>query len=73
MKFLDLLQEVKLSGELERAKKLFINNYNTFLKGKSRELRLKFILEVINAILSKADIKFLILDLQREYNKKKKE
>ena len=71
MKLKQILNE-KLSGEIMRVKKLFITSFKTFLGGKSREKRLEFIFEVINSILTKAEIKFLILDLQKGQQKKKK-
>jgi len=68
-----ILNEEKLSGELGRIRKLFVNGFKMFLKGKSRKIRLDFLEEVIDDTISKAEIKFLILRLQRGNQKKKKQ
>jgi hypothetical protein len=69
---LRILPEQKLSGELNRVRKLFVSGFKQFLKSKSRDTKLDFIEEVINDTLAKSDIKFLILRLQKGYQKKKK-
>jgi hypothetical protein len=65
------LAEQKLSGELERVRKLFLSAYKQFLKSKSRDTKLDFIESIIDDTLTKSDIKFLILRLQKGYQKKK--
>lgn len=72
MKLSDLIQEQKLSGELNRVRELFVKGFKTFLKSKSRDTKLDFMEGVVNDTLSKADIKYLILRLQKGYQKKKK-
>lgn len=71
MKISDIIQEQKLSGELKRVRDLFVKGFKTFLKSKSRETKLDFLEQVIDDTLTKSDIKFLVLRLQKGYNKKK--
>jgi len=71
MKLSDIIKESKLSGELHRARNLFIDRYKRLLGGKSRELRLDFIEDILDETMTKAEIKFLILRLQKAYQKKK--
>lgn len=69
MKLSQVFTEQKLSGELDRVRKLFVNGFKTFLGSKSRETKLDFMEDVINDTLSKSDRKFLILRLQKGQNK----
>lgn len=71
MKLSDLLTEDKLSGELSRVRDLFVKGFKSFLKNRSRDTRLDFIEEVIHDTISKADLKFLIIRLQKARHKKK--
>jgi len=70
MKLKSLLAE-QLSGELKRVRDLFVKGFQTFLGGKSRDQRLKFMAEVIDETLKKNEIKLFIVQLQKDYNKKK--
>lgn len=72
MKLSDALNEQKLSGELNRIRDLFVKGFKSFVGGKSRDTRLDFIEEVIDDTLTKAEIKFLIIRLQKGQSKKKK-
>jgi hypothetical protein len=72
MKLKDIIQEQKLSGELGRIRKLFVSGFKSFVGGKSRDTRLDFIENVVDDTLTKAEIKFLILRLQKGQQKKKK-
>lgn len=68
-----LLKEEKLSGELKRIKRLFISGFKTFLSGKSREVKLNFMENIIDStITNKSDLKLFILRLQKSYHKPKK-
>ena len=71
MKLSSIIQEKKLSGELNRVRELFVKAFKTFLKSKSRDTKLDFIESVVDDTLSKSDIKYLILRLQRGGSKKK--
>lgn len=72
MKLADLLSEQKLSGELSRIRDLFVKGFKTFVGGKSRNTRLDFLEGVVDDTLTKAEIKFLILRLQKGQSRKKK-
>ena len=72
MKLGEILKEQKLSGELNRIRDLFVKGFKSFVGGKSREVRLDFIQSVIDDTLTKPEIKFLILRLQKGSQKKKK-
>lgn len=71
MKLTDALTEQKLSGELNRIRDLFVKGFKSFVGGKSREVRLDFIENVIDDTLTKAETKFLILRLQKSQTQKK--
>lgn len=67
-----ILEARKISGELVRVKKLFVKSYGLYLGGKSRKTRLDFFEEIIVDLLSRTELKFLIIRLQREYSKNSK-
>lgn len=71
MKLSDIFTEQKLSGELKRVRDLFVKGFRTFLKSKSRDVKLDFLESVIDDTITKAEVKFLILRLQKGFNKKK--
>lgn len=70
MKLSEAVAKQKHSGELSRIRKLFLKGFNQFLSGKSRDVRLDFVEDVLSESLSKSDIKFLILRLQKGFNRK---
>ena len=67
----ELLTE-QLSGELKRVRDLFVKGFKTFLGGKSREKRLDFMEAVVDETMNKAEMKLFIIQLQKNFNKKKK-
>lgn len=69
MKIVDILNEQRLSGELNRVRELFVKGFKTFLKSKNKEVKLDFIENVIHDTLNKSEIKFLIIRLQKGKNK----
>lgn len=71
MKLTDVIEEQKLSGELNRVRDLFVKGFKTFLSSKSRDVKLDFLEEVIGDTITKSDVKYLILRLQKGMNKKK--
>lgn len=71
MKLTDVIEEQKLSGELNRVRDLFVKGFKTFLSSKSRDVKLDFFEEVIGDTITKSDVKYLILRLQKGMNKKK--
>ena len=75
VKFRIQLNEV--SGEMARAKQLFVKSFKNYLGGKNRQTRLNVIEEVLSAIIAdKTELKLLILGLNKKYSvfsKEKKE
>jgi hypothetical protein len=65
-----ILSERKLSGELLRVEKLFKHSFKSFLGSRSRDVKLDFMEKIIKDTLSKNDVKFLILRLQKRQSKK---
>lgn len=64
MKLLDVLQEG--SADLDRVKKMFLDRWKNIMKHKSRATKLDYVEKMVDELLTKDEIRFLVIKLQRK-------
>lgn len=64
MRLMDLL--VEGSADLDRIKKMFIERWNKIMRPKSRKTKIDYIEKLVNDTLTKDEVRFLIIQLQRK-------
>jgi len=70
MNLSDIINEANLGGETKRVKELFIKTFKATLKSRSRDIKLDYIMDILEEVLSKSDMRFLTLRLQRKIQNK---